>query len=103
MDEDMRNIHALKMLAVEAISNANSGHPGIVLSVAPMLYTLATRHLRVDPEDPTWINRDRLVLSAGHGSALLYSHLHLSGFDVSIDDLKRFRQRGSKTPGHPEF
>lgn len=103
MDEDMRNIHALKMLAVEAISNANSGHPGIVLSVAPMLYTLATRHLRVDPADPTWINRDRLVLSAGHGSALLYSHLHLSGFDVSIDDLKRFRQRGSKTPGHPEF
>lgn len=103
MDEDKRNIHALKMLAVESISHANSGHPGIVLSVAPMLYTLATRHLVVDPATPDWINRDRLVLSAGHGSALLYSHLHLSGFDLTIDDLKRFRQHGSKTPGHPEF
>lgn len=103
MDEDKRNIHALKMLAVEAISKANSGHPGIVLSVAPMLYTLATRHLVVDPKDPTWINRDRFVLSAGHGSALLYSFLHLAGFDVSVDDLKRFRQKSSKTPGHPEF
>lgn len=95
MDEDKRNIYALKMLAVEAISKANSGHPGIVLSVAPMLYTLATRHLVVDPKDPTWINRDRFVLSAGHGSALLYSFLHLAGFDVSVDDLKRFRQKSS--------
>lgn len=103
MNEDKRNIHALKMLAVEAISKAQSGHPGIVLSVAPMLYTLTTRHLRVDPQVPNWINRDRLVLSAGHGSALLYSNLHLSGFDLTIDDLKQFRQRGSRTPGHPEF
>ncbi|MQS53088.1 transketolase [Companilactobacillus mishanensis] len=103
MEEDTRNIKALKMLAIDAISNANSGHPGIVLSVAPMLYTLATRHLVVDPTSPKWINRDRLVLSAGHGSALLYSHLHLSGFDVSINDLKSFRKMGSRTPGHPEF
>ena len=96
-------IHAIKVLGIDAINQANSGHPGIVLGAAPMAYVLWTKHLRVNPDDPTWINRDRFVLSAGHGSALLYSLLHLSGFNVTIEDLKQFRQTDSKTPGHPEY
>lgn len=103
MKQDRENINTMKMLAVQSITRADSGHPGIAIDLAPTLYTLATRHLVVDPTSPKWINRDRLVLSAGHGSALLYSFLHLAGFDLSIDDLKSFRKLGSKTPGHPEF
>jgi transketolase len=85
------------------ITKAKSGHPGIVLGAAPIIHTLYTRHIRVKAEDEKWFNRDRFVLSAGHGSTLLYMMLHLSGFKVSLDDLKNFRQKGSLTPGHPEY
>lgn len=91
------------MLGVEMIEASHSGHPGIVLDAAPMAYTLFEYHMRFNPKQPKWINRDRFVLSAGHGSALLYSLLHLNGFDLTVDDLKAFRQMGSKTPGHPEY
>ena len=97
------SINALKMLGITMINKANSGHPGIVLSAAPMLYVLFTNHLKFNPSDPKWINRDRFVLSAGHGSALLYSCLHLAGYNITISDLKKFRQINSITPGHPEY
>ncbi|MFC6179689.1 transketolase [Lactiplantibacillus daowaiensis] len=93
----------LRVLSAEMIERANSGHPGLPLGAAPMLWALWRGHLRVDPQQPDWFNRDRFVLSAGHGSALLYSLLHVSGFDVTMDDLKHFRQFGSRTPGHPEY
>ena len=95
-------VNTIRFLSVDAINKAKSGHPGICLGAAPIIHTLFTRHLVIDPENPSWFNRDRFILSAGHGSAMLYSTLHLSGFDISIDDLKEFRQFGSKTPGHPE-
>ncbi|KAI92491.1 transketolase [Spiroplasma melliferum] len=97
-----KSIDTIKMLGIEAINKANSGHPGIVLGAAPMAYTLFTRHLVVNPQVDKWTNRDRFVLAAGHGSALLYSLLHLSGFDLNIYDLRNFRQVDSITPGHPE-
>lgn len=98
------SVNAIRFLGVDAIEKSKSGHPGIVMGAAPMAYSLYTKHLRVNPQVPNWINRDRFVLSAGHGSMLLYALLHLSGFkDVSIDEIKNFRQWGSKTPGHPEF
>lgn len=100
---NQKAINAIKVLGIDAINKANSGHPGIVLGAAPMAYALWSKHLRVNPDVPNWINRDRFVLSAGHGSALLYSLLHLSGFNVTIEDLKQFRQTDSKTPGHPEY
>ncbi|MFA6627020.1 MAG: transketolase [Bacilli bacterium] len=95
-------LETLKVLAVEAIDEAQSGHPGIALGAASIVYTLYTRHLVATPMRSHWINRDRFVLSAGHGSALLYANLHLAGYKISIDDLKSFRQLGSVTPGHPE-
>ncbi|CCV64938.1 Transketolase [Alteracholeplasma palmae J233] len=95
-------INAIRFLGVDAINKANSGHPGIVLGAAPMLHVLYTKHLNINPKDDKWINRDRFILSAGHGSALLYAINHLSGFKVSIEDLKNFRQIGN-TPGHPEY
>ena len=99
-----KSVNAIKVLGVDAINKAKSGHPGVVMGAAPMAYSLFTKHLRVNPKKTDWINRDRFVLSAGHGSMLLYSLLHLSGFeDVSLDEVKNFRQWGSKTPGHPEF
>ncbi|AKU79741.1 transketolase [Spiroplasma turonicum] len=97
------NLNAIRILGIEAINKANSGHPGIVLDAAPMCYALFVNQMIINPKNPKWINRDRFILSAGHGSALLYSILHLSGFNVSINDLKNFRQIGSITPGHPEF
>ena len=97
------SVDAIRMLGVDAIEKSKSGHPGIVLGAAPMAYALWSKHINVNPKDPKWFNRDRFVLSAGHGSMLMYSLLHLSGYDVSIDDIKNFRQWGSKTPGHPEF
>lgn len=100
---DNKTISSLRMLSVDMIEKANSGHPGLPLGSAPMLYTLYKDFLNFNPEKPKWINRDRFVLSAGHGSAILYSLLNLFGFDVSIDDIKNFRQWGSKTPGHPEY
>jgi hypothetical protein len=99
-----KSVNAIKVLGVDAINRAKSGHPGVVMGAAPMAYSLFTKHLRVNPKKTDWINRDRFVLSAGHGSMLLYSLLHLSGFeDVSLEEVKNFRQWGSKTPGHPEF
>lgn len=102
-EEDKHAVNAVRMLSVDMIQKANSGHPGICLDAAPMAYVLWNYHMNVNPKNPTWINRDRFVLSAGHGSALLYSLLHLSGYDLPMDELKQFRQLGSKTPGHPEF
>ncbi|ATZ16352.1 transketolase [Entomoplasma freundtii] len=100
--DDSLHLNAMRILGVEAINKANSGHPGIVLGAAPMVFTLFTKIMAIDPQHSQWFNRDRFVLSAGHGSALLYSALHLSGFDLPMDELKRFRQWGSLTPGHPE-
>ncbi|WP_057745514.1 transketolase [Liquorilactobacillus capillatus] len=96
-------INNIRMLSVEMVERAKSGHPGLPLGAAPMAWTLWSRHLRLNANDPKWFDRDRFVLSAGHGSALLYSLLHLSGFDITLDDLKHFRKFGSKTPGHPEY
>ncbi len=96
-------IDTIKVLAMDAVQAANSGHPGTPMALAPVGYVLWTRHLRHNPRDPGWFNRDRFVLSAGHASMFLYSLLHLTGYDVSIDDIRQFRQWGSSTPGHPEF
>src|SRR5512142_2685388 len=96
-------VDTIRFLAADAVQKANSGHPGMPMGAAEMAFVLWTRHLRFDPAAPRWLGRDRFVLSAGHGSMLLYSLLHLAGFDVSLEDLKRFRQLGSRTPGHPEF
>ncbi len=101
-DLDRLAINTIRTLSIDAVQAANSGHPGLPLGVAPMAYVLWTRFLRFDPRDPSWPDRDRFVLSAGHGSMLLYSLLHLTGYDLSLDELRRFRQWGSKTPGHPE-
>ena len=100
---DKLSVATIRSLCIDMINKANSGHPGMALGSAPVLYTLFTNHLVADPKDPEWINRDRFVLSAGHASALLYTMLHLSGYEVSLEDLKQFRQIGSKTPGHPEY
>ncbi|MHC5218626.1 transketolase [Enterococcus sp. LJL128] len=100
---DQLGVNTVRMLSIESIQKANSGHPGLPMGAAPMAYALWTKHLKVNPKTSTnWSDRDRFVLSAGHGSALLYSLLHLSGYQVTIDDLKQFRQWDSKTPGHPE-
>lgn len=100
---DNLSIATIRTLSIDAIEKANSGHPGMPMGSAPMGYQLFAKTMNHNPDHPTWINRDRFVLSAGHGSMLLYSLLHLSGYDLSLDDLKQFRQWGSKTPGHPEF
>nr|WP_244987051.1 transketolase [Oceanobacillus caeni] len=96
------SINTIRTLSIDAIEKANSGHPGLPMGAAPMAYTLWTDFMNHNPKNSKWFNRDRFVLSAGHGSMLLYSLLHLSGYDVSMEDLKQFRQWGSKTPGHPE-
>jgi len=96
-------VQTIRFLSVEGVQKANSGHPGMPLGMAPAAYVLSTRQLKHNPANPRWHNRDRFVLSAGHGSMLLYSLLHLTGYDLSLDDLKNFRQWGSKTPGHPEY
>jgi transketolase len=95
-------INTIRLLSVDAVQKANSGHPGLPMGSAPMTYVLWQRHLRHNPTNPKWPNRDRFVLSAGHGSMLLYSMLHLTGYDLALDELKAFRQWGSRTPGHPE-
>jgi transketolase len=102
-DKALLAINTIRTLSIDAVQKANSGHPGLPLGAAPMAYALWQEHLRFDPRAPGWPDRDRFVLSAGHGSAMLYSLLHLYGYDVSLDDLKQFRQWGSKTPGHPEW
>ena len=96
-------INQIRALSIDMINEAKSGHPGIALGAAPIIYTLYANHLNVIPDNPTFYNRDRFVLSAGHASALLYATLFMAGFDLSLDDLKKFRQIGSKTPGHPEY
>ena len=95
-------INTIRTLAIDAVEKANSGHPGMPMGAAPMAYVLWTRFLRHNPHNPLWPDRDRFVLSAGHGSMLLYALLHLTGYDLSLDDIKHFRQWGSRTPGHPE-
>nr|WP_264082183.1 transketolase [Desulfuromonas versatilis] len=101
-DFDTRCVNALRALALDMVEQADSGHPGMPLGAAPMAYVLWTRHLRCNPKNPAWPDRDRFILSAGHGSALLYALLHLSGYELSLEELKRFRQWESLTPGHPE-
>src|SRR5690554_7806973 len=101
-DLDRLCIDAIRVLSMDAVQAANSGHPGTPMALAPAGYALFTRHLRHDPADPEWPDRDRFVLSVGHASMLLYSLLHLSGYDVTLDDIRAFRQWGSRTPGHPE-
>ncbi len=97
------SINTIRTLAIDSVEKAQSGHPGMPMGAAPMAYALWTKFLTINPENPNWINRDRFVLSSGHGSMLLYSLLHLSGFGLSLDDLKSFRQLDSLTPGHPEY
>jgi len=97
------SINSIRLLSVDAVQKANSGHPGMPMGAAAMAYTMWTKYLNFDPKDPDWANRDRFILSAGHGSMLLYSLLYLTGYDLSLDDIKNFRQPDSKTPGHPEY
>jgi transketolase len=99
---DQLAINTIRFLSVDAVEKANSGHPGLPMGAAPMAYVLWTRFLRHNPANPRWFNRDRFVLSAGHGSMLLYSLLLLTGYDLPLEQIKQFRQWGSKTPGHPE-
>ncbi len=101
-DLDQICVNTIRFLAVDAVEKAKSGHPGAPMGLAPVAYVLWTRHLRFDPHDPHWFNRDRFMLSNGHASMLQYALLHLTGYDLSLDDIKQFRQFGSKTPGHPE-
>ncbi|MBL8120439.1 MAG: transketolase, partial [Anaerolineae bacterium] len=104
MNSDLQTlaINTIRTLSIDAIQKADSGHPGLPMGAAPMAYALWTNHLRHNPRNPSWANRDRFILSAGHGSMLIYSLLHLTGYDLSLDEIKNFRQWGSKTPGHPE-
>ncbi|KXH80067.1 transketolase [Sporosarcina sp. HYO08] len=100
---DQLAINTIRTLSIDAIEKANSGHPGLPMGAAPMAYTLWTKHMHHNPANPNWFNRDRFVLSAGHGSMLLYSLLHLGGYDLPMEEVKNFRQWGSQTPGHPEY
>ncbi|MCJ7432686.1 MAG: transketolase, partial [Anaerolineales bacterium] len=98
-----RAINTIRFLSADAVQQANSGHPGLPMGAAAMAFTIWTRHLRHSPRNSRWIGRDRFILSGGHGSAMLYSLLHLTGYDLPLDELKNFRQWGSLTPGHPEY
>ncbi len=104
MNSDLQTlaINTIRTLSIDAIQKADSGHPGLPMGAAPMAYALWNNHLHHNPHNPQWANRDRFILSAGHGSMLLYSLLHLTGYDLSLEEIKNFRQWGSKTPGHPE-
>jgi transketolase len=102
-DLDQTCINAIRVLTIDAVQKANSGHPGLPMAMAPVGYLLFTRFMRHNPKNPKWFGRDRFVLSAGHGSMLLYSLLYLTGYDLTLDDIKQFRQLGSRTPGHPEY
>ncbi len=101
--DENKIVDNIRSLGIDMIDQAKSGHPGIVLGAAPIIYTLYGRHLNINPKEPNWINRDRFVLSAGHGSALLYATLFMAGYNLTLEDLKHFRQLGSITPGHPEY
>ncbi|HLB38101.1 MAG TPA: transketolase, partial [Gemmatimonadales bacterium] len=100
---DQLCINTVRALAMDAVQKADSGHPGTPMALAPLCYLLWTKHLRHNPANPAWPGRDRFVLSCGHASMLLYSLLHLAGYDLPLEELVNFRQWGSKTPGHPEF
>ena len=100
---DQQCINAIRFLAVDAVQKAKSGHPGTPMGAATVAYTLWDRFLKHNPRNPTWPNRDRFILSAGHASMLVYALLHLTGYDLPSEELKNFRQWGSKTPGHPEY
>lgn len=102
-DLDKLCVNTIRTLAIDAVQKANSGHPGMPMGMADAAYVLWTKFLKHNPENPQWVNRDRFILSAGHGSMLIYSLLHLTGYDLSLDDIKNFRQLKSKTPGHPEY
>ena len=102
-DLDQLCINTIRTLSIDGVQKANSGHPGMPMGTSPMAYVVWTKFLNHNPHNPKWSNRDRFVLSAGHGSMLLYSLLHLTGYDLPLDELKKFRQLGSKTPGHPEY
>ena len=102
-DLDKLSIDTLRLLAVDSIEKAANGHPGAPIALSPLAYLLYQKHMKHDPSDPMWADRDRFVLSNGHASMLQYGALFLSGYDVSLDDLKNFRQWHSKTPGHPEY
>ena len=103
LEQASLSVSAMRSLVIDMTNKAHSGHPGMALDIAPAVYALFHDHLIADPTHPTWINRDRFVLSSGHVSSLLYATLHLCGYDLSMDDLGQFRQFGSKTPGHPEY
>ena len=100
---DTTCVNAIRVLSADAIQKANSGHPGLPLGAAPIAYELWANHMNHNAKDPKWANRDRFILSAGHGSMLLYSLLHFYGYGLTMDDIKQFRQDGSLTPGHPEY
>jgi transketolase len=102
-DTDTLCVNTVRALAMDAIQKANSGHPGAPMGLAPAAYVLFTRIMKHNPKNPDWLDRDRFVLSGGHASMLLYSLLYLTGYGLSLDDIKSFRQMGSRTPGHPEF
>ena len=102
-DIEQLTINTIRFLAVDAVQKANSGHPGLPMGTAPMAYLLWKKYLKHNPKNPGWFNRDRFLLSPGHGSMLLYGLLHLTGYDLSLEDIRDFRQWNSKTPGHPEF
>lgn len=102
-NNEIKIIDNLRALSIDMIHEANSGHPGIALGAAPIIYTLYAKHLKINPNDPNWINRDRFIMSCGHGSSLLYATLYMSGYDLSLDELKLFRTIHSRTPGHPEY
>src|SRR5665213_330013 len=99
---DQQCVNTIRFLSVDMVQKAQSGHPGLPLGAAPMAYVLWTHWLKYNPRNPDWVNRDRFVLSAGHGSALLYSLLYLTGYALSLDDIQQVRQWGGRTPGHPE-
>lgn len=102
-NNEQKIIDNLRALSIDMIHEANSGHPGIALDAAPILYTLYGKHLNINPSDPNWVNRDRFIMSSGHGSSLLYATLYMAGYDLTLEDLKDFRKINSKTPGHPEY
>ena len=98
-----RIINNIKSLSIDMINEASSGHPGIALGATSIIYTIFSKYLNYSVKDDNWVNRDRFVLSAGHGSALLYATMYMAGYNISLDDLKKFRTLNSKTPGHPEY
>src|SRR5215470_15261054 len=100
---EILSINTIRTLAMDAVQKANSGHPGTPMALAPLAYVVWDRYLRHNPKNPHWPNRDRFILSNGHASMLLYSMLHLTGYGLTLDEIKNFRQWGSRTPGHPEY